>query len=68
MIRGLAARLARVLAALATIGFASASPAYAQAQDAAPPDTSFPVVPALLAVLATGIILFVICVPSGKEQ
>jgi hypothetical protein len=70
VIRTLAVRLCRGLAALATAGACALSTAYAQApqQGAAPPDTGFPVVPALLAVLATALILFVICVPSGKEE
>ena len=67
MIGTLAARLGRVFAALAALGFCGVSTAHAQDQSGAPPDTSFPLVPAALAVLATGVILFILCVPSGKE-
>jgi hypothetical protein len=70
VIRTLAVRLCRGLATLAIAATCGVSTAHAQApqQGGAPPDTGFPVVPALLAVLATGLILFVICVPSGKEE
>jgi hypothetical protein len=68
MIRTLAARLGRAVTALIALGFCGVSTAHAQAPGGTPPDTSFPVVPALLAVLATGLILFILCVPSGKEE
>jgi hypothetical protein len=70
VIRTFAVRLCRGVAALLTAGACGLSTVYAQApqKGAAPPDTGFPVVESILAVLATGLILFIVCVPSRKEE
>jgi hypothetical protein len=68
MIRTLAF-LGRGLAAILALGIGAVSTAYAQApQQGGTPSRGAPVMEYILAVLGTGLVLFILCVPSRKEE
>jgi hypothetical protein len=65
MLRTFTRFLCRGLAAVAAVA-CTVSTAHAQA-GTPPGDSGFPILPTILAVLATGLLLLVVCLPSGKE-